>query len=135
MNWNRVSMEKLDRTIGAHLRRVNAAGRLDGVVNLTGVCRYLAGMPLKDREVSLLLRYPNLREAALTSWKRDSSGHVQDLRFLLLETEAEEARPLLIAGVRLPSSWHETSRKRRDTLTGNQQTLYGDEGRRSMEGR
>ena len=117
--------EKLEQTLGAHVGQVNAAGRFNGVMDITGVFRYLAEMPLKDWEVSLLFRYPFLQEAALTCWKRDCAGRIRDLRFILVRKETDAVRPMLMAGVRLPSSYQESSRKRREMLTGSQQTLYG----------
>ena len=132
MEQNRIRlMEKLDRSFTEHLRRASEADRSAYPAELIAVYEYLKGERLRDGEVCSLLRYADPLEAALACRRRSANGSVFDLRFLLAKVERGVVHPLLIVGVRLPSSWQESSRKRREKLMGSQQILYG--GRESRK--
>ena len=115
-------MEKLDRCFVERLRQSAEAG--EGYpADLVEVYEYLKGTRLRDSEVCTLLRYADPLRVALLCWKRNINRNVFDLRFLLAQVEGNAVRPVLIVGVRFPSTV--SSRKRREMLTGGQQILYG----------
>ena len=118
-------MEKLDRNFAEHLRR--SAETDSGVypAELIAVYEYLKSAELNDCEVHALLCCANPLTMALLCRKQNAAGNGFHLRFCLVKLEAGTVRPLMMTGVRFPSSWLESSRKRREMLTGNQMLLYG----------
>ena len=118
-------MEKLDRNFVEHLRRIT---EMDGgayPAELIAAYEYLKSAELNECDVFALQCFPNPPEIALTCRKQTVNGSGFNFRFLLVKVEAGSVHPLLMVGVKFPSSWRESSRKRREKLTGNQMLLYG----------
>ena len=126
MERNRIRlMEKLDRSFVKHLRRITETDGGAYPAELIAVYEYLKSAELNECEVHALLCCTNPLTMALICRKGNAGGSGFHLRFLLVKLETGKVRPLMMTGVRFPSSWLESSRKRREKLTGNQMLLYG----------